>query len=56
MFHSCGALVAAPLFVSERGGATMNGVTIEATDSVNLVGNVYEPEGEPGDKRLERGG
>ena len=25
----------------------MNRVTIEATDGVNLVGNVYEPEGEP---------
>jgi predicted alpha/beta hydrolase len=40
-------LVAGLLFVTEHGGATMNIVTIEATDGANLRGNVYEPEGEP---------
>src|SRR5262245_13366779 len=47
MADSSRTLVAAPLFVTEHGGATMNAVTIEATDRVNLRGCVYEPPGEP---------
>src|SRR4051794_10685589 len=44
---SCSGPLASPLLVTRYGGATVNSVTIEATDGVSLQGNVYDPQGEP---------